>query len=54
MKTGVMCSVCTYRCIMDDTVEVYPSDPRTYDFGIHAFKFTGGYTEVLENHILMV
>lgn len=35
---------------MDDTVEVYPSDPRTYD----AFKFTGGYNEVLENHILMV
>uniref|UniRef100_A0A8C1AC75 ZP domain-containing protein n=1 Tax=Cyprinus carpio carpio TaxID=630221 RepID=A0A8C1AC75_CYPCA len=33
-------------CIMDDTVEVYPSDPRTYDFGIHAFKFTGGYNEV--------
>ncbi|XP_016120048.1 ZP domain-containing protein-like, partial [Sinocyclocheilus grahami] len=33
-------------CIMDDTVEVYQSDSRTYDFGIHAFKFTGGYNEV--------
>ncbi|KAI2649298.1 CUB and zona pellucida-like domain-containing protein 1 [Labeo rohita] len=34
------------ECIMDDTVEVYQSDSRTYDFGIQAFKFTGGYSEV--------
>ncbi|KAF4096111.1 uncharacterized protein LOC131532878 [Onychostoma macrolepis] len=33
-------------CIMDDTVEVYQSDSRMYDFGIQAFKFTGGYNEV--------
>ncbi|ROI79365.1 Oncoprotein-induced transcript 3 protein [Anabarilius grahami] len=33
-------------CILDDTVEVYHSDARAYDFGIQAFKFTGGYNEV--------
>lgn len=39
---------------MDDTVVVYQSDSRTYDFGIKAFKFTGGYNEVLQNHIVML
>ncbi|XP_077100212.1 uncharacterized protein LOC143751543 [Siphateles boraxobius] len=33
-------------CILDGTVEVFHSDARTYDFGIQAFKFTGGYNEV--------
>ncbi|XP_043081520.1 uncharacterized protein LOC122329392 [Puntigrus tetrazona] len=33
-------------CIIDGTVQVFQSDSRTYDFGIKAFKFTGGYTEV--------
>lgn len=39
---------------MDDAVKVYQSDSRTYDFGIQAFKFTGGYNEVLESHIVML
>lgn len=35
-----------YRCILDETVKVYPGDSMKYDFEIQAFKFTGGFDEV--------
>lgn len=49
-----MWSLCSYRCILDGTVEVYHSDARTYYFGIQAFKFTGDFNEVLQNHTAML
>ncbi|KAJ8248866.1 hypothetical protein GJAV_G00228620 [Gymnothorax javanicus] len=33
-------------CIMDDTVVVYPSNPREYRFEIEAFQFIGQHEEV--------
>lgn len=38
--------MCSYRCVFDDTVNVYSSDIREFKFGIKAFKFTGDYNEV--------
>ncbi|KAK2920444.1 hypothetical protein Q8A73_002648 [Channa argus] len=37
---------CCYRCVKDDTVQIYSSSPSQFKFGMEAFEFIGAYPEV--------
>lgn len=36
----------SYRCVQDETLNIYPSNQTTFNFEVEAFMFTGNYYQV--------